>query len=46
MNIKILAKVSLGYYESKHHKPWFDDVQNWLFEGSKLNYSGCRTKEK
>jgi glycine betaine/choline ABC-type transport system substrate-binding protein len=23
-NIKISAQVSLGYCESKHHKPWFD----------------------
>jgi hypothetical protein len=24
-NIKILAKESLGYYELKKHKPWFDE---------------------
>jgi hypothetical protein len=24
-NIKILAKKSLGYYELKKHKPWFDE---------------------
>jgi hypothetical protein len=24
-NIKILAKESLGYFESKKHKPWFDE---------------------
>jgi hypothetical protein len=23
--IKISAKESLGYYELKHHKPWFDE---------------------
>jgi hypothetical protein len=23
-NIKISAKASLGYYELKEHKPWFD----------------------
>jgi hypothetical protein len=23
-NIRISAKVSLGYYELKEHKPWFD----------------------
>jgi hypothetical protein len=29
-NIKISAKVSLGHYELKQHKPWFDkDVQNY-----------------
>jgi hypothetical protein len=24
-NIKILATESLGYYELKKHKPWFDE---------------------
>jgi hypothetical protein len=24
-NIKILANESLGYYELKKHKPWFDE---------------------
>jgi hypothetical protein len=24
-NIKITAKESLGYYELKKHKPWFDE---------------------
>jgi hypothetical protein len=24
-NIKISAKESLGYYELKKHKPWFDE---------------------
>jgi hypothetical protein len=24
-NIKISAKESLGYYELKQHKPWFDE---------------------
>jgi hypothetical protein len=24
-NIRILAKESLGYYELKKHKPWFDE---------------------
>jgi hypothetical protein len=29
-NIKISAKESLGYYELKQHKPWFDeDAQNY-----------------
>jgi hypothetical protein len=25
VNIKISAKKSLGYYELKKHKPWFDE---------------------
>jgi hypothetical protein len=25
-NIKTPSKDSIGYYESKQHKPWFDDV--------------------
>jgi hypothetical protein len=44
-NIKISDQESLGYCEPKHCKPWFD-VQNWLIEGSRLNYSGCRTQVK
>jgi hypothetical protein len=30
-NIKVSAKESLGYYELKKHKPWFDmkDAQNY-----------------
>jgi hypothetical protein len=48
-NIKISAKVSLGYYELKKHKPWFDegcskllDQRNhaklqWLQDPSKIN---------
>jgi hypothetical protein len=44
-NIKISAKKSLGYCKSKHHKVW-SDVQNLLIEGSRLNYSGCRTQVK
>jgi hypothetical protein len=29
-NIQISAKDSLGYFESKKHKPWFEkDVQNY-----------------
>jgi hypothetical protein len=46
-NIKGLAQESLGHCESKHHETWFDgSVQNWLMEGSRLNYSGCRTQVK
>jgi hypothetical protein len=29
-NIKISAKASLGYYEWKKHKPWFDDGRSLL----------------
>jgi len=25
MNIKASATLSVGYYEMKQHKPWFDD---------------------
>jgi hypothetical protein len=46
-NIKILAQESLGYCESKHCKPQFDEeCSNWLTKGSRLNYSGCRTQVK
>jgi hypothetical protein len=45
--IKISAKESLGYCESKHNKLWLDEeIQNLLIEGSRLNYSGCRTQVK
>jgi hypothetical protein len=27
-NIKISAKESLGYYEVKKHKPWFEQLTN------------------
>jgi hypothetical protein len=47
-NIKISAKESLSYCESVHHKPWFDEECSELadrrIEGSRLNYSGCRTQ--
>jgi hypothetical protein len=46
-NIKISAQVSLGFCESKHRKPWFDEGCSELsVEGSRLNYSGCRTQVK
>jgi hypothetical protein len=46
-NIKISAQESLGYCESKHlNHGLMRNVQNWLIEGSRLNYSGCRTKVK
>jgi hypothetical protein len=34
-NIKILAKESLGYCESKHHKPWFDEEWSKLVDRRK-----------
>jgi 5-methylcytosine-specific restriction endonuclease McrBC GTP-binding regulatory subunit McrB len=48
-NIKISAKASLGYYELKKHKPWFDEgcsklldqrkqtKLQWLQDTSKIN---------
>jgi hypothetical protein len=48
-NIKISAKESLGYYELKKHKPWFNKgcsklldqreqgTQQWLQNPSKIN---------
>jgi hypothetical protein len=34
-NIKIKAKESLGYYELKKHKPWFDEGCSKLLEQRK-----------
>jgi DNA repair ATPase RecN len=34
-NIKILAQESLGYCESKHRKPWFDEECSELVDQSK-----------
>jgi hypothetical protein len=34
-NIKILAQESLGYCESKHCKPWFDEECSQLVDGRK-----------
>jgi hypothetical protein len=34
-NIKISAKVSLGYYELKKHKPWFEEGYSQLLGRSK-----------
>jgi hypothetical protein len=48
-NIKISAKESLGYYELKQHKPWFDEgyselldlrkqaILQWLQDPSEIN---------
>jgi hypothetical protein len=35
-NIKISAKESLGYYELKKHKPWFDKGCSELSDQMKL----------
>jgi hypothetical protein len=34
-NIKISAKESLGYYELKKHKPWFDEGCSTLLDQRK-----------
>jgi hypothetical protein len=34
-NIRISAKESLGYYELKKHKPWFDEGCSTLLEQRK-----------
>jgi hypothetical protein len=46
-NIKILAKDSVGYYESKKHKAWFDEgCSKLLHQRNKLNCSGYRIQVK
>jgi hypothetical protein len=46
-NIKASAKESLSHYELQQHKPWFDDECSKLIDrGSRLNFSGCRTRAK
>jgi hypothetical protein len=46
-NIKISANESLGYYEFKKHKPWFNErCSVLLYQGNKLNCSGYRTQVK
>jgi hypothetical protein len=34
-NIKIVAKQSLGYFEFKKHKPWFDEWSSKLLDQRK-----------
>jgi hypothetical protein len=42
-NIKISAKESLGYYELKKNKPWFDEgCSKLLDQRNKSNCSGYR----
>jgi hypothetical protein len=44
-NIKILVQESLGYCETKHRKTWFyEECSQLVVNGSRLNYSGCRTQ--
>ena len=47
MNVRIAAKASLGLYELKKHKPWFDEeCLLFLDEGIGLKCSGCRIQTK
>jgi hypothetical protein len=47
-NIKISTQESLGYCESKHHKPWSDEESSKLVDQRKqaINYSGCWNEVK
>jgi hypothetical protein len=46
-NFKISAKESLGYYELKKHKPWFDEGCSKLLDQRKqVNCSGYRIQMK
>jgi hypothetical protein len=46
-NIKIPVKESLGYYELKKHKPWFDEgCSKLLDQRKKPNCSGYRIQAK
>ena len=47
MNVKIAAKESLGLYELKQHKLWFDEeCLLFLDEGIRLKCSGYRIQTK
>jgi hypothetical protein len=47
VNIKTSAQDSLGFVnQSTVNNGLMRNVQNWLIEGSRLNYSGCRTQVK
>jgi hypothetical protein len=43
-NIKISSKESLGYYELKQCKPWFDNGRSKVYQtrGKRSDCSGCR----
>jgi hypothetical protein len=46
-NIEISAKDSLGYYDFKQHKSWFEEESsNFWMEERKLSYSGYRIQAK
>jgi hypothetical protein len=46
-NIRISAKESLGYYELKKQKLWFDeDSHNYWTKGNKPTCSGYRIQAK
>jgi hypothetical protein len=46
-NIKISAKESLGYFDLKMHKPWFDEGCSKLLDKIKQsNCSGYRIQVK
>jgi hypothetical protein len=46
-NTKSSGKESLGYFELKKHKPWFDEgCSELLDEREKLNCSGYRIQVK
>jgi hypothetical protein len=40
-NITISAKASLGYYELKNHKPWFDEGCSKLLDQRKQAKLHC-----
>jgi hypothetical protein len=47
VNIKNSAKESLGYFELKKHKSWFDKGCSKLLDQKKeANYKGCRIQVK
>jgi hypothetical protein len=46
-NIKISVKKSIGYYELKKHKPWFDEACSELLDQRKqAKLEGCRIQVK
>jgi hypothetical protein len=46
-NIKISAQESLGYFELKNHKPWFNKgCSKLLDQRHKPNSSGCMIQAK
>jgi hypothetical protein len=46
-NIKISAKEFIGHCEGKRYNSLHGlmrNIKNWLIEGSRLNYCGCRAQ--